>query len=352
MCRALCVWFLAFWVTLPLTAGETIQITPELADVLTQRYPRGPEDLRLLEQQVQKVATQAIAATVEVEVNQGIGSGVIVSREGLVLTAAHVIGKPNRPATLILADGHKLKGRTLGAHHTIDAAMVQIENPPQDLPFAPLVTDKAFEVGQWVVATGQPGGILDNRAPPVRLGRILTSGGKWICTDCALVGGDSGGPLFNLRGQVFAIHMSIGPQAVHNFHVPIEEVRPYWDKMLAGETWGHEFDPAEDDADITVLGIASRVVANQCLITQVFPGFPAEQMGVKPGDIVISVDTQPVDSLADLAAAIAAKDAGEAVHLEVLRNRQSIALDIELVTLDEPLPGSFDPADESPEESP
>lgn len=327
-----------------LPAAEPLEYSPEVAAVLDERYPQVVEDLKLIEQQVQLVAAQAVPATVEVEIGHNIGSGVIVSKEGLVLTAAHVIGRPGRSATLVLADGRRLEGRTLGAHHLMDAGMVQITDPPEDLPFAPLTPDENIVVGQWVVATGQPGGILDDRSPPVRLGRVLATGGQWVCTDCTLVGGDSGGPLFNMRGEVMAIHMSIGPEVVHNFHVPVTEIRPVWDKMLAGEVWGGEVAEQEPDSGRAVLGLAGRTADNRTMVTQVFAGFPAETAGILPGDQIVAVDGQAISSIFDLTRHLVTKSPGDTIHLELLRNTRSLELDIVLSAIGEPLPGSFDPS--------
>ncbi len=328
-------------------AAEPLSISAELETVLARRYPENVADLRLLEAQVQKVAGQAVAATVEIEVGHNIGSGVIISREGLVLTAAHVIGGQNRPVTLELADGRHLKGHTLGAHHLLDAGMVQLDEVPDDLPFAPVVSaEKAEEstlIGQWVVATGQPGGILEDRAPPVRLGRVLAAGGEWICTDCTLVGGDSGGPLFNMRGEVLAIHMSIGPAAVHNFHVPVAMIRPYWEKMLAGEVWGRGIGDDDQDDERIVLGIAGREVENRCVVTQVFPGFPAEKAGIEVGDVIVSFDGEGIESLAELTRLVIAKEPGDKVELKFLRGAKEMKLDVVLNALGNRLPGSVDP---------
>jgi serine protease Do len=330
-----------------LLAAEAIPISAALEAVLARRYPQNVADLRLLEAQVQKVAEQAVAATVEIEVGHNIGSGVIISREGLVLTAAHVIGGQNRAVTLVLADGRRLKGRTLGAHHLLDAGMVQLDEVPDDIPFAPVVSPEKAEgsslIGQWVVATGQPGGLLENRAPPVRLGRVLAAGGEWICTDCTLVGGDSGGPLFNVRGEVLAIHMSIGPATVHNFHVPVAMIRPHWEKMLAGEVWGRGIGDDEEDGERMVLGIAGREVEDRCVVTQVFPGFPAEKAGIAVGDVIMSLEGEKIDSLVELTRLIVAKEPGDEVELKLLRGGKEMKLDVVLNVLNNPLPGSVDP---------
>lgn len=323
-------------------AAEALPISPELGKVLARRYPQKVDELRLLEDQVQKVATQAVPATVEVEVGQSIGSGVIISPEGLVLTAAHVIGGANKPATIVMADGRRLKGKTLGLHHEIDAGMVQIDKPPRDLPFAPVTTADKVETGAWVVATGQPGGILDNRSPPVRLGRVLAQQNEWICTDCTLVGGDSGGPLFNMQGEVMAIHMSIGPAAIHNFHVPVGVVREYWDKMLAGEAWGTGLGD-DEDGERVVLGIAGHDYDGHCLVTQVFPNFPAQQAGIEPGDVILSIDNEKVDSLIELTLEVLIHDPGDKVEIELRRGDKNLKKTVMLQAIENPLPGSVDP---------
>ena len=92
-----------------------------------------------------------------------------------MLTAAHVIGRPGRRAWVELPDGRRLRARTLGADHEADAGMVKIDSPPADLPFAPLDQDAPPALGEWVVTTGQPGGLVSGRAPPVRLGRSCTA---------------------------------------------------------------------------------------------------------------------------------------------------------------------------------
>jgi serine protease Do len=322
--------------------AESLPISADVGKVLAERYPRDRQQLKLLEEQVEQVAAQAVAATVEVEVGNSIGSGVIISPKGLVLTAAHVIGGKDRAITVVLADGRRLKGHTLGAHHNIDAGMIQIDDVPEDLPFAPVVTSDDVQVSEWVVATGQPGGLLEERSAPVRLGRVLAQGGEWICTDCTLVGGDSGGPLFNMRGEVLAVNMSIGPAAVHNFHVPVAKIRPYWDKMLAGKVWGHGYDRESPDERV-VLGIAGRQVGDRCVVTQVFPGYPAARAGVAIGDVIEAVDKETIESFGELSELILGKEPGDRIRMRVLRGDAPVDLRVRLSLIDSPLPGTFAP---------
>src|ERR1700758_5044418 len=92
--------------------------------------------------------------------------------------------------------------------------------------------------GQWVVSIGHPGGFRPNRTPVVRLGRVLEANANLIVTDCTLVGGDSGGPLFDLDGKVIGIHSRISSGLAFNFHVPVDTYRTTWDRLVKGDVWG------------------------------------------------------------------------------------------------------------------
>jgi serine protease Do len=219
--------------------------------------------------------------------------------------------------------------------------MLQLDEVPIDLPFAPVVTSDEVEIGEWVVATGQPGGLLEDRSAPVRLGRVLAQGGQWICTDCTLVGGDSGGPLFNMAGEVLAINMSIGPAAVHNFHVPVAMIRPYWEKLLEGKVWGHGFDQ-ESLGERVVFGIAGRQVDGQFVVTQVFPGYPAARAGIAVGDVIESIEKERIDSVSELNELILGKDPGDRIRVTVARGADQLDLRVRLSLIESPLPGALD----------
>ena len=248
----------------------------------------------------------------------------IVSQEGLVLTAGHVIGDVGREAMIILPDGREIPGVTLGVSYEIDAGMVQLTNPPDDIPFVPIVDKQRPEISQWVIATGQPGGTFNDRSPPVRIGRILAGEEGWVCTDCTLVGGDSGGPLFNMRGEVTAIHTSIGPSVVHNFHVPVSMIQEDWQRFLDGEVWGRI------EEERPMLGITGRAENNHCLVTQVLDGMPAQAAGIQVGDLILSVDEAEVHSFADVARIIYSKRPGQAVRLVLERDGNRFELEIVL----------------------
>lgn len=326
-------------------AAESLPIPAEVQSVLALRYPRRVEHLRSLQQQVQRVAKQAMPATVGVVVGQGAGSGVIVSADGLVLTAGHVIGKADRQATVLLPDGRKLVGKTLGANHGIDAGMLQLENPPADLPFLPIAKTLP-KIGEWVITLGQPGGTLDDRAPPLRLGRVLGVDDDWVCTDCTLVGGDSGGPLINLRGEVLAVHSSIGPQIVHNFHVPVVEIRKSWKRLLAGEVWGDALVDVVSSDLRPLIGIAGHTDEGQCLITEVFRGLPAYEAGVHPGDVVLAVDGEAISTFDEVSQKVLQKRPGQRMRLKIKRDGKTTEVEVVLAGIRRSEPrGDWDQSD-------
>ena len=184
----------------------------EVVEVLQKSYPRSVDDLRTIQQQVRRVLDRVMPATVGVQIGSSAGSGVIVSPDGLVLTAGHVSGKPNQNVVFLMSDGRRVRGRTLGLNHRIDSGMMKITDKGP-WPYVPLAESSNVSPGQWVVATGHPGGYSEDRSPPVRLGRILFANDDVLCTDCTLVGGDSGGPLFNMQAEVVGIHSRIGDRS-------------------------------------------------------------------------------------------------------------------------------------------
>jgi serine protease Do len=312
--------------------------SPEAAAVLAARAPVDVDELRLIQNQLKRVLSRALPATASVEIGNAAGSGVVVSADGLVLTAAHVIGRPGRRAYIELPDGRRLRGTTLGADHGADAGMVRIDNPPADLPFTPVAAEETLEPGAWVVTTGQPGGLIEGRAPPVRLGRVLFRDDELLCTDCKLVGGDSGGPLFNMRGEVVGIHSSIGPSLTHNFHVPISAFNRDWKRLLASELWGGRYDQL--DPGRAVLGVTGNNDGGVCLISGVTEDMPAALAGVKVGDVITAVDGREITTFQQLADIVAFKRPGDRITLRIDRRNETLEFRVRLARPDGTVPES------------
>ena len=172
----------------------------------------------------------------------GMGSGVVVSEDGLILTAGHVVGKPGSRMKVHLTDGRVVPAVGLGVDHTRDAGMARITEPGP-YPFVEVGRSRDVKPGDWCLAAGHPGGVHRGRTPPVRLGRILgVNDGKvlymGLVTDATVISGDSGGPLFDRDGRVIGIHSNIGLGVAENRHVPVDVFHDQWDALLAGEAIG------------------------------------------------------------------------------------------------------------------
>jgi serine protease Do len=272
------------------------------------------------------VVKKCSPATVGIVLGNSQGSGVIVSKDGLVLTAGHVAQDPDKDVFLIMNDGKRVKGKTLGMNRGIDSGMIKItENG--DWPFVEMAPSADLKPGQWVVALGHPGGFRKDRPPVLRIGRVLTATSSLIDTDCTLVGGDSGGPLFNLDGKVIGIHSRIGGSTLSNIHVPLDTFTETWDRLAKGEAWGNDRFAASKGP---VLGITGEASPKGCRIAEMTKDGPAAKAGLKIGDIIWSMDEKDVTSLDSLSAMIAKKKAGDEVTLQVLRGEEKLEIKAKL----------------------
>jgi serine protease Do len=298
-------------------------LTPLGADsrppVLDKLVPETVQDLRIIQERVKKVTAKVTPAVVGVRIGHAAGSGVIVKKDGYVLTAGHISGEPNRDALVILPDGRRLKGKTLGSNKGLDSGMIRITDEGE-WPFVEMGDDSKSKEGAWCVALGHPEGFRAGRTPVVRLGRILARNDRSIRTDCALVGGDSGGPLFDLDGKVIAIHSSIGETLTMNLHVPVDTYRANWDKLAKGEVWGGKRSGPyigvhlDDDPE--------------CRIAKVDKDSPAEKAGLKADDVVIRFGTSRVEDPDDLITLIKEHKPGDEVPVRVRRGKKILDLKI------------------------
>ncbi len=303
------------------TSAEVVK--QSLNRILAGGAPMSVSDLKLMQERVQKLTEQLTKCTVGVQVGQAQGSGVIVSKDGYVLTAAHVSGEPGREVIFILSDGRTLKGKTLGLNRTIDAGLMKITEG-SDFPTVEMGISDVLKEGQWCLATGHPGGYQSDRKPVLRIGRILFNSNETITTDCTLVGGDSGGPLFDLDGRVIGINSRIAGPIESNMHVPVNTFKETWDRMLSGEAWGHLL------GQEPYIGIKGDPVATEAKVGHVFPDSPAAKAGLALGDIIQKVNDKPVADFAAFKSAISDHQPGETLKLAVLRGDAVVELKVVL----------------------
>ena len=286
----------------------------ELPLALTRAVPDSIDDLVAIERRVQDVSDRVLPATVGVRIGRAQGSGVIISRDGYVLTAAHVIGGAGREAEMTLPDGRRVTGRTLGLNREIDAGLIKISDAGE-WPFVEMGDLGQVEAGDWCLATGHPGGYQDGRPPVLRLGRVILESRRAIQTDCTLVGGDSGGPLFDLRGRVIGINSRIGKSTTWNFHVPISAYTADWDRLVASEDWGGAPPPGS-----AFLGLSGDDHPDGCSVTNVPEGLPADEAGIQIGDVILTLDGEPVKGFDGLSSAVRSRNPGDEVEIELRRD--------------------------------
>ncbi|HUG89411.1 MAG TPA: trypsin-like peptidase domain-containing protein [Planctomycetaceae bacterium] len=311
---------LTFGLAALVLAGLVPVRADELPVALTRAVPDGLDDLVAIEAQIQKVSDQVLPATVSVRIGRAQGSGVIVSREGYVLTAAHVIGGAGRDADLTLPDGRKLQGKTLGLNRAIDAGLLKISTEGE-WPFVEMGDLDQVDVGDWCLVTGHPGGYQTGRPPVLRLGRVILEARSAVQTDCTLVGGDSGGPLFDMRGRVIGINSRIGRSTTWNFHVPISAYTTDWDRLVAGEDWG-----GPPPAGSAFLGLSGDDHPDGCQVSGVNEDLPAAKAGIRIDDVILKFDGKPVNGFDSLAAAVRTKKPGDSVEIELRRDGQTITV--------------------------
>jgi serine protease Do len=291
-------------------------------------------DLVELEAKVEAVARKVQPATVALlsERTGSSGSGVLASKDGLILTAAHVV-QGAEELLVVFPDGKQVQGKVLGANYSKDIAMVQIASSQGKWPFATLGSSKALDAGDWVVALGHSAGFDAGRSPPVRFGRVVSKGpGNFLTTDCTLIGGDSGGPLFDLDGCIIGIHSSIGQSLTNNNHAGIDGFREDWDRIRAGETWGALSMNPFANPEMPVLGIGMAMMrgVKGVIVESVVAGSPAAAAGVRTGDVIRTLDGSAVRNGGELLQMLAKRQAGDPVNLGLLRDKQSLEVKVTL----------------------
>ncbi len=289
-----------------------------LPPALDKVAPEGVEDLRAIQKQTTAVLEKVIPCTVGVRVRGASGSGVLVSEDGYVLTAGHVAGAPGVEVTVILSDGRRVKGKTLGVNRTIDSGLIKITDEGK-WPFVEMGDSTKLRGGQWVIATGHPNGYKNGRPPPVRFGRVLDANYRIVLTDCTLVGGDSGGPLFDMEGKVVGIHSRIAGPVTANLHVPAFTYGATWEALTKSEVLGGAY-----------AGVRFTEEEKDCKLEEVTEGSGSEKAGLKAGDVITRFDGHKVRFPDDVRGLLANKKPGDEVAVVVRRGGEDVTLKLVL----------------------
>lgn len=269
-------------------------------------------DIQKLEEKIQAVLPKIRACTVGV--GNG-GSGVVISKEGLVLSCAHVALEAGRKIQIRFPDGTSVGATTLGNHINADAALIRIDQKGE-YPFAPMAKSGDAKVGDWVLAMGYPVTFPKRAPPPVRIGRVVRKARNVLISDAPIMGGDSGGPLFSMDGTVIGINSRVSSNIASNVHVPINQFRENWDRLLASEDWPErrrssgterrrqqpeqtpQMPPAESDDPFKTLGIEVQDTDKGVMVKSLTLGSLADKSGVRAAHILVKIGDKEVKNVA------------------------------------------------------
>ena len=267
------------------------------------------------------------------QVEQGSGSGFIVSPDGFILTNNHVVAGADK-VTVRLYDKREFTAKVVGTDPNTDVAVIKID--ARSLPSVGFGNSDSTRVGEWVLAIGNPLGEAFTFTVTAGIvsakGRLLSglqqtrySIQDFIQTDAAINPGNSGGPLVNIRGQVIGINSAIASEtgfyAGYGFAIPINLARTVMEQLVKS---GHVEravmgvairDATQEDADAVGLKQISGVVVNSYTTDE----SPAKRAGIQPGDVIVALDGQPVDNTPQLQQRVGFKKPGEAVEVTFLR---------------------------------
>lgn len=289
--------------------------------------PETIRDLLKIQEALQTTLQRARHATVGIDMGVGAGSGVIVSKDGYVLTAAHVSSGVGKELTVIMEDGTKLEATSLGLVATTDAAMLKIEGDGP-FPYVELDTEDTAQLGDWVYSLGHSGGFDKERGVGVRIGRLVRVADQTIQSDCSLIGGDSGGPLFDMNGRLIGIHSRVGASLEQNMHVPIREFLRNWDALEESEFVG---DGPFASKPVAFLGVGTEDHEDGGVkITMVGEETPAAEAGLKENDVVTALNGDNVENKESFSEKIKALTPGTVVKLNIRRDEEELEIEVEL----------------------
>ncbi|GAA4778293.1 Do family serine endopeptidase [Novosphingobium ginsenosidimutans] len=266
---------------------------------------------------------------------QSLGSGFIISADGYVVTNNHVITADGQgevqSITVTLSDGSEHTARLIGRDAQSDLAVLKID-AGKTLPFVKFGNSEAARVGDWVIAIGNPFGLGGTVTSGIVSAVHRSSGAsRYIQTDASINRGNSGGPLFDMKGNVIGINNAIfsptGGNVGIGFAIPADIASPIVDKLMRGQAiergyLGVQIVPVTEDVADS-LGLARN---RGELVQTVQPGQAAASAGLQPGDVVVKVDGQEVSPDNTLSFIVANTAPGKRIPIEVIRNGKRMTL--------------------------
>jgi len=276
---------------------------------------------------------------------QGLGSGVIVSKDGYILTNYHVVAGANE-IEVKTSDKRSFQAEVVGLDSLADVAVIKIKEKVKDLPVAYLGDSEKLRPGDWAIAIGNPFSLTSSVTLGIISALKRTTGGipdayqNFIQTDAAINPGNSGGALVNINGELIVINTMIYTQSGGymgiGFAIPINMARQIMEDLIyegkVSRGWLGVMIQDLDQNTRDAMGLSGDTKG--VLIGDVFKGQPADKAGIKRGDIVMSVNDKAVESANDLRNAVAAIHPGAKVPVELIRNGKKMSVQVLLTGRD------------------
>ena len=268
---------------------------------------------------------------------QGAGSGVIISNDGYILTNNHVV-EGAQEVTVTLADQKEMKAKIVGRDPKTDLAVLKI-SADHNLPAAKLGNSDQLQVGDWVIAIGNPFGLSHTVTSGIvsAKGRVIGAGpyDDFIQTDASINPGNSGGPLFNMNGEVVGINTAIIPNGQGiGFAIPVNTAKPLIPQLVKNGRVTRGYLGVNIQSITPELAKALDLKRDKgALVADVMPDGPAEKAGFKRGDIIISYNGKTVQNSHDLPPMVAASPIGQGATVTILRDGQEKNIKVNVAEL-------------------
>jgi serine protease Do len=293
------------------------------------------------------------------DAERSLGSGVIVDSKGFILTNDHVIDGATKIQVSLDGDPMRYNARVIGIDKDTDLAVIKI-NTRRDLPVAKLGNSDGVQVGDWVLAFGSPFGLNSTVTAGIVSAKDRAAGKqfqRFIQTDAAINPGNSGGPLVSMNGEVIGINTAIytgsrGFEGV-GFALPSNSAINVYNQLIThGKVTrgsiGVTFQEENSNNPILMkeLGAPYGIV-----LEAITPGSPADKAGLKPGDVITTVDGKPVHNGADLVNPIAQTPIGHSITIQIVRNKQSKDISLSVADRDKLFPETAQDSDQQPDQT-
>jgi len=270
---------------------------------------------------------------------RSLGSGFIIDKDGYIVTNNHVIDNADK-IVVILNDEKEFEAQIVGRDKNTDLALIKIK-ADHNLPVLRFGDSDILKVGQWVVAIGNPFGLEQTVTAGIvsAKGRVIGSGpyDDFIQTDASINPGNSGGPLLNMKGEVIGINTAIiaSGQGI-GFAIPVNLAKNVISQLKStGEVTRGWLGVGIQDISEEVAEYYGIKEKKGVLVTEVFPGDPADLAGIKPKDIILSVNGKAVDTARQLTSMIANISVGDTIQIKINRNGKTRMFDVKIAKREE-----------------